>query len=153
MSSFAGAVALIQQRLRDNWTLTDIAFQNEGEPRTADDYGVPIPWVYCEVINTDSSVRGGGSDPTILSWLYMGLIHMHVFVPVGSGDAVAQDYAFQLGEIFRNGRFYEPDESPASPLCQIRTWAPRVDGGDTASDDGKWWQVTCTVPYEYFYQG
>jgi len=146
VASYAGAVAAIQQRLRDNWTATPIAFQNGAEPGTTDVNGNPVPWVYCEVLNTGSEIRGIGT-PGDHVWLYFGLIHLHVFVPVGSGDALAQTYAVQLGEIFRAAGFYSDGTGNI-----VRTISPQTDGGDTASDDGLWWRVTCTVPFEFYYR-
>lgn len=147
MADYAGAVAAIKQRMAANWTTTPIAFQNESPPPDTDpNTGVPIPYVYFEVIGNTSDLRGMGK-PGDHIWLYAGLIAAHVFVPVNSGTDLAQQYAVAIGEIFRAkgaGDFGGID---------VRTWSPRTDGGESDADDGNWFRVTCRIPFEYLHRG
>lgn len=145
MVDYAGAVAAIKQRMIDNWTITPIAFQNgNGYDPSAD---AQTPWVYFEVIGNDSELRGVGK-PGSHAWLYRGHIHAHVQVPVRSGDEIAHQYAVAIGEIFRAQGFYNDGNGSI-----VRTWSPRTDGGGDDADDGNWYRVTCTIPFEYLHLG
>jgi hypothetical protein len=144
MASYAGAVAAIRSRLESNWTETPIRFQNEGfEPPADPETGAPAPWVFLEVLGNTSEVRTFGL-PGSHEWLYLGHILVHVFVPVYSGVERAQQIASDVGEIFRGAEFYN-----AEPGSAVRSWAPRTDGGETSDDEGNWFRVTCTVPFEF----
>lgn len=152
MADFAGAVAAIRQRLIDNWSTTPIAFQNENfEPPADPNSGAPVPWVFLEVIGNQSEQRSVGT-PGSQEWLYEGHILAHVFVPVNSGVALAQGHAVAVGEIFRAAQFYD-----SAPGCCVRSGyggeGPRTDGGATDADDGNWFRVTCTIPFEFYYRG
>ena len=152
MADYAGAVAAIRSRFVTYWVTgsdpkTPIAFQNE-------DFGdQTTPWVYLEIIATDSQLRGAGT-PGSLTWLYRGNIFIHVFVPVGYGAADAHAFAVAAGEIFRAKEFYN-----STPGCAVRTGigpdgeGPRTDGGGSDADNGNWWRVTCTVPFQYIHRG
>jgi hypothetical protein len=152
MADYAGAVAAIRQRLTDNWNTTPIAFQNEAPPQEPwppidPVSGNPAPWVMLEVFNTVSEIHAFGA-PGDKVWRYLGLIHVHVFVPVNYGAGVATGHAVTIGEIFRGAKFY--DDGAGN---YIRSWAPSVDGGGSADDVGNTWRVTMTVPFEFFFRG
>jgi hypothetical protein len=152
MADYAGAVAAIKARFVEFWKTGDdpktpISFQNEA---FADQTG---PWVYFEVIGNGSTLRGVGT-PGSHVWLYRGLISIHIFVPDGSGPEVAHTLAVTAGEIFRAKQFYNDALG-----CCVRTGigpdgeGPRTDGGASDADNGNWWRVTCTVPFEFYYRG
>lgn len=150
MASYAEAEAAIRTRLEANWTATRVAYPNEEpdppwppiDPAT----GSSAPWAALEVIGTGSHGYAAGKPGNQL-WLYTGLIHVHVFVPIGTGATLAKQYAGAIGEIFRNTKFYEPGNG-----SWARGLAPSTDGdGDKA--DGNTWRVTMTCPFEYFHRG
>ncbi len=146
MADYAGAVAAIKQKMADNWTTTPVVYPNDNasyDPSTA----TQTPWVYFEVIGNGSELRGVGT-PGNHVWRYTGIVAAHVFVPINSGDGIAQQYAVTIGEIFRAQGFYNDNAGAI-----VRTWAPRTDGGDTRSDDGNWFGVTCRIPFEYLHHG
>lgn len=151
MADYAGAVAAIIARLRANWTTTPVQAQNEQPPQEPwppqDGNGSPTPWVYVEVIGNESSLRGIGL-PGNQAWLYLGHVLAHVFVPTGTGTELAHQYAVSIGEIFRAKAFYSD-----TPPNMVRTWSPRTDGGGIAADNGNWFRVTMTCPFEFYYQG
>lgn len=147
-SSYAGAVAAIRERLQANWTTTPIAFQNERFTHPTDPIsGEGAPWVYLEVIGNYSELRGAGT-PGDNIWCYDGHILIHVFVPVNSGVELAQQLAVAAGEIFRAAGFYNDGQGSI-----VRSWSPQTDGGGISDDDGNWFRVTCTIPFEYFHRG
>lgn len=150
MSDYAGAVAAIRARLEANWTTTPIAFQNEAPPEpwppVADD-GSTRPWVFLEVIGTLSEVHAFGATGGKV-WRYLGLIHVHVIVPLGVGAPLAQQYAVSIGEIFRGAKFYDNGDGD-----YVRSWSPQTDGGGSDADNGNFWRVTMTCDFEYFHRG
>jgi hypothetical protein len=151
MADYAGAKKAIEDRLAANWTTTRIAFVNKtpADPwPPKDDDGQLQPYVLCEVINTASRPAATGT-PGNQTWLYLGLIHAHVFVPVNSGDELAGQHAVAIGELFRGKQFFDD----VTPGCFVRTWAPMVGGGGDGSDDGLWFEVTATIPFEYWHRG
>lgn len=151
MPDIAGAMAAIEQRLADNWSTTRIAYANttpdQPWPPTDPNTGNAAPWVLIETVNTLDNPRAVG-QPGNQFWFYEGLVHVHVFVPLNFGIADARNYASQIGDIYRNKTFYNSVDG-----YQVRTIAPRVDGGDSASDDGTWFRVTATIPFEYYHRG
>lgn len=96
-----------------------------------------------------SADRIAFGTPGNQTYLYPGLIHVHVFVPVGQGTDQAFALAVAAGEIFRNQKFYDD----VTPACYVRSWTPRVDGGGPGDDDGVWFRVTATIPFEYWHRG
>ncbi len=150
MADFAGAKAAIRQRLVDNWTATPITFQNEAPPEPwppVDADGFATAFVNLEISSLPSSLEGAGV-PGKQAWRNPGFIYVHVFVPSGSGEAQATQHATDVGEVFRAALFYKDE-----PGCYVRTWAPRVDGGGSGDDDGNWFRVTMSVPFEYWHRG
>jgi hypothetical protein len=150
MGDFAGAKAAIRQRLVDNWATTRVTFQNEAPadpwpPKDSD--GFPTAFVNLEISTLDSAMRGAGT-PGSQVWVTHGFVYAHVIVPSGEGDGAATAFAAQIGEIFRGKVFYNNGDG-----CYVRTWAPRVDGGGSGDDDGNWFRVTMSVPFQYFHQG
>src|SRR5690606_17138546 len=93
------AKAAIRDRMEAEWTATAVVYPNEHFDRPANE-----PWVYLEVL-------GAGADSTVFGSEGKrvarddGIIFAHVFVPVGVGEALATQYAEQIGEIFRVQRF------------------------------------------------
>lgn len=157
-ADYAGAVAAIKQRFVAQWVTdaaptTPIAFVNEAAPslvNVAD--GNPVPWVMFEVVSSSSTNMGSGV-PGSQVIAYDGMVKAHVFVSTGSGDgttdAGAMPLALAAGEIFRNKVFFDD----VTPGCYVRTLTPRIDEGDVTSNDGKWFAVTATIPFEYWHRG
>jgi hypothetical protein len=149
MADYAGALAAIKARLVAGWTTTRITFQNEQPeqpwpPKRAN--GSAAPWVNLEVMSTGSQIWTFGTVGN-RGWRYDGFISVHVFTPVGEGVEQAFQYAVTIGEIFRAAEFYEDGNGN-----YIRTLAPQIGGGESGSDDGKWFRVTMTVDFTYWHR-
>lgn len=145
MADFAGAVAAISARLETMKPAgLPIAWPNQPRPEVVDGNGLPIAWAYAEVTGTTSRIHGVGvpGDHVVVD---DGLIIATVFVPDGGGTAQAFTLAGQIGEIFRVKQFYD-----AEPGVCVRTWTPRISGGDAGSDDGMWFAVAVTIPFEFW---
>lgn len=155
MPDFAGAKAAMRTRFDTGWTTTPKAFKNEmPSPWPPVDVDMKlVPWVYFEVVGGQQAIAGTGQVANHL-WTYEGIIAAHVFVPIGDGDALATQYAQQIGELFRAAKFYD-----ATPGYCVRTLAPSIDDGDRADNNGdgdangNWWRVTMTVDFTYWHRG
>lgn len=161
MGSYAAAKAAVRTRLDANWTTTRIAYQNEVPaspwPPTTGSAGSMTfaPWVFLEISNLPARIHGAGKPGSIVT-VTPGFILVHVFVPRGSGDATATQYAETIGEIFRNAKFYDAGDG-----CYARSWTPRVDEGGPAmssgdiemANSGNYFRVTMSVPFEYWHRG
>ncbi|RUU29763.1 phage tail terminator-like protein [Mesorhizobium sp. M6A.T.Ce.TU.016.01.1.1] len=150
MADYAGAKAAIKARLEAGWTTTRKTYQNEqpAEPwPPVDANKVLLPWVNLEIHSTGSQIWTFGTEGN-RGWRYDGTIMVHVFAPVGSGDALADQYALAIGELFRAAKFY--DDGLGS---YIRTLAPGIDDGGTGDDDGTTFRVTMTVDFTYWHRG
>ena len=150
MADYAGAEAAIRARIEANWATTRITYQNE----TPDDPWPPmnasgelLPWINLEIECHEAPIVGTGQTGNHV-FRYEGLISVHVFVPVGSGDAVAKQHAVTIGEIFRRKQFYTDTAGRA-----VRTEDPYPAGGTAESDDGNWFGVTMACPFVYWHRG
>jgi hypothetical protein len=146
VADYPGAVEAIEARLSAGWSTTPIAFDNDDTPDILDAEGRPKPWVFCEVLTTDAVLAEVGV-PGANATRDEGLVRCVVFVPAGTGRALARQYAAQIGEIFRTAEFYTADAG----AC-VRTWVPRISPGNTATSrnpDGNWWAVTMTVAWDF----
>lgn len=139
MADYAGAVAAMRARFENAWTETPVAYQNEGFAKQNG------PWVYFEVEAMQTDLRGAGL-PGDNIWLTTGRIFVHVFTPGGYGMPETLRFAGLACEVFRAATFYR-DGQGSKVVCL----APNIDGGDSDADDGKWFRVTVSVPFEFYY--
>jgi len=143
MADYAGAVAAMRARFVAAFTQAPIAFQNEKPPATP--WPPASPWVYFEVIETDTQMRGVGL-PGNKVWLTLGNIFVHVFAPKGYGLADHLAIAKAAGDVFRAATFYDSD-----PGARVTCFGPSVRGGDSNADDGNAFALTVTIPFEFFF--
>lgn len=151
MADYAGAVAAARAYFVARFSASPVAYQNEDQPADPwppqDGSGRPIPWCYFEMIETDTALRGAGL-PGSQTWLTSGHIRIHVFAPKGYGYVEQLAIAKLAGDVFRAATFYNSD-----PGAKVVCYGPSVRGGETASDDGNWFGVTVTIPFEFFFLG
>jgi hypothetical protein len=50
------------------------------------------------------------------------------------------------GEVFRAQTFYNSD-----PGAKVICGAPSIRGGDSDADNGNWFGVTVTIPFEFYF--
>jgi len=135
------AVAAIKARIEANWPNggVDLRFENAGG--TLDD--VPEAFVYVEILAEGQVLSAFGGGRGNNEWLQYGAVMAHVFVPIGSGRAVADGYAEDLAAILR-GRRFDPRVScgAAGPL----------DAGGLA-DDGNYWRTTVRAEVDHRFFG
>jgi len=144
MADYAGAVAAIVARYKALVTTLPTQFQNE-DPPAATWPPASGPFVYFEVLQTLSRLRAAGL-PGNQTWLTIGLIQAQVLVPEGYGFAEHVALAEPIGEVFRAQTFYRVDAN-----TKIICGAPAVSGGDSASDNGKFFAMKVAVPFEFYF--
>lgn len=142
MSDLAGAIAAIQDHVRDNWLEIPTVYDNE--PQYESPVGVtPTPWGLLEVLPTTSDVEATGSLKT---WAYYGVIMYHVFVPINTGVAKGMELATAVGELFRARKLYDNGDG-----CYVRTVSPAVRRGGPSDDAGQWFRVSMTIDFTYWH--
>lgn len=153
--TYGGAKAAIVARLRAAWAdKTPIKAENDvlrnaalAQVEATDPDGRSVPWVSVEVQSAGSTQISFGF-PGNNQFVSDGFIRAHVFVPVGWGTGKCDELADQAGEVFRNAEFYN-----STPGFAVRSWAPDVVTHGESSDDGQWWLVTASIPFEYLHRG
>ncbi len=132
MTAFYDAASAIRSRMQANWSATPIVWENtpsEPTPGTA--------FVFLEILNADAFQASIGA-PTSRLYRHTGVIQAHVFTPVNKGTKDALQHADAIAAIFRGQTF-------SGVLC----FAPRIGGGELADDDGNWWRVTVSIPFQF----
>jgi hypothetical protein len=155
-ADFAGALAAIVDKFKAEWVIgavprTRVAEVNKppADPwPPKDGAGKLLPYALIAPQGGGGDLIGFGS-PGNRVYLYSGLIHAHCYEPVGDGSGTAFPLAVAAGEIFRTRQFYDT----VSPGCYIKSYTPRIDGGGPGDDDGIWFRVTATIPFEYYHLG
>lgn len=121
--SFAQERQSIENRFKDNWTATDVAYDNVPfNPPTDSE------WVRLNILNGDSACRAINKRVR-----HTGIISVQIFAPVGTGTQTSREYADTVYSIFNNLRFDD-----------IVTDVPSIV---TIADDKVWLQTNITVPY------
>ena len=152
MATFADAVNAIEARLRDNWSTTPIAFENDNEPETAGPDGKRKPWVLCEVVTTRSAIKSVGRPGNHIT-VTNGIVALTLFVPRGGGKAgreQARILADDLADIFRTVRFHQVE-----PGVYVQTWTPEIGPGNHAKSEnpsGAWWAMGIMTPFEFYHR-
>ena len=86
MADWAGAVAAMRARFAGAFNAAPVRYQNEDPPENPWPPSPAKPWVYFEVIQAQTALRGVGL-PGNQTWLTVGHILIHAYVPTGSGLA------------------------------------------------------------------
>lgn len=137
----------IQQRFRDNWTLTaitSVAFENEQFDVPVDGNGTVQEWMYVEIIGGRGEIAGFGRRNANLI-RRSGVIMFHAFTPLNSGGSRAVQLVEGASDIFATKSF-----------SGIQCWAPNPPSpptGDTElgnrAVNGSWWRCYSSVPFQY----
>jgi hypothetical protein len=148
MADYAGAVAAMRARFVAAWgATTPVQYQNEDPPQEPwPPEPSAGPWVYFEVLQTQSVERGVGL-PGSKIWLTTGNIFVHVQTPSGYGLPAHLALTKQAGTIFRAATFYQDSTSGAKVVCG----APSEPGGDSNADNGNWFSLTVSIPFEFYF--
>ncbi len=152
--SLEGAKAAIRARLVERWgDTTPIAGENTDlDLRTGkaiqkqDSDAFNVPWIYLMIEDAGANQLSFGL-PGSRQFVDDGIVRVVVFVPEGDGRARADELADRVAAIFRVQEFH--NEVPGRA---VRTWTPRRDPNGK-DDDGLWWSVIVSVPFEFLYLG
>lgn len=143
--TYAGGVQATKDLLSAEWTTTAIGFENGEKPTAEDVNGELIPWVFCEIDDTEREVKTIDLDGQRLHIQYFD-VWVSIYVPAGTGDALVREYADSIAAILMNRRVYN-----STPGYLVRTRVSEVHRGVKGSDDGKWWRRSVSVPCEYWH--
>lgn len=122
--------------LQANWTATPLVFPNQMLPDNAE--GQPWVMVRHRGRQYDQASIGAGSRASNL-WEEDGTVYLHVFVPSGTGDDAASQYAEDLALLFRT--------QGELPAAGIRFCTMSIGDGEIEEEDGRWWATTVTVDW------
>lgn len=151
-ADYVGALAAVKTKLLTTTPLpldvTAIGFVNEADPVKFDSDGTPWPWLEFEVVSLSSALLGFGVQGNSVV-VYDGIIKCYVYTKTGTGIDAGIAVAVALGEIFKNQDFY----TNVTPGCFVRTDFPSITEGNTTSDDGLWFGVTVSIPFQYWHRG
>lgn len=144
MPSFAVAVPLIQARFAaarvvaagQAWADMPWTFDNGQQDFAQQQMG---PWGLLEISPAGSSMSQFGSPGKRMKQ-DDGIIALHVFVPAGTGTALAWPAAEAAGNVFRMVKF-------DGVACE----APSQGNGGPGDSDGRWFRVSVTVPFATHY--
>jgi hypothetical protein len=143
--SLGAARAAIRSFVESRFTAAPLVWPNE---RTfAPD--VPAAFVAVEVIGLDNAIRGVG-DPSNRLFIHSGLIMAHCFAVFGTGSGAADTMADALADLLTRQDILISGAAE-SPL--VRTEDPTTHDGELGSEDGNYWRVTVSVPFDFYYWG
>ena len=132
--------AALRAYLEANWTATPLAWENEAFEAPRDALGNPLPWVMVEAsgnLCAQASIGAGSAAANL--WREEGLVWLHVFVPTGTGSALARQHARALVDLFRGLTL---------AAGTIRYRDASIGRGEPGSDDGKWWRISAGVEWQ-----
>lgn len=143
--TFQPAKTAIRKLITENFTA--IPASRHSYPND-DQFKLPSPpahWLRVEVQGTENRVHSVGSPGNRL-FLHDGIAWLHVFAPFGTGEDEAGAFADQLGTLLQRR------DIPAPTVPQIvRTEDPSVNPGERDSENGNWYRISVSVPFQFFY--
>jgi hypothetical protein len=135
----------MRARFAGAFNAAPVKYQNEDPPENPWPPSPAKPWIYFEVIQAQTTLRGVGL-PGSQTWLTVGHIFIHTYVPTGFGLADHLALAGKAGDVFRAATFYN-DEPNTKVVC----YGPSVQGGGSSDDDGNSFGVTVAIPFEFYF--
>jgi hypothetical protein len=125
MGTFQDIRIAIESRFDTNWSATDISWDNV--PYTPEANTAFVRLMINEVDTFQASIATVPCHRTI------GIIHILIMVPVGTGTQIARGYADDVAGIFRNANFDD-----------IQCRSPRIV---RVGDIGEHYQISCLINF------
>jgi hypothetical protein len=125
----------VKDRIIANWTATPIHWANTRYNPAAG--GVQTPWIRPRVV--DQGAEQVGIGPTGFNRL-IGDVHCSIFVPAGTGDDEAKQYADSFRDLFKRGYILSTASRP------MIFGTPEVAD---AIEDEDWYQVPVVCPFTF----
>lgn len=139
--SFAAAVTAIRATLAAGFTALPIKLPNE-KARQAD---IAAGFVVLEVLGGENRIHTAGKPGERL-FLHAGDILASIFTPSGAGADAGLAHADTIGALFQR------TDIPAPTVPQIvRTEDPSVGAGEEGDENGRYFRVTVSIPFDHFY--
>ena len=126
--SFDTLRRLVETHVNDNWSMTDVAFENiEFTPV------IGTPWIDMHIFVGDGFQASLGDTSALNRWT--GIIDFSVYVPINTGSSYAYKVAYALVDLF-----YHYDNNGLTTL----TGHSRPIG-----EDGEWMRYNVSIPFQY----
>lgn len=138
MTTYAAAASAIKAHLRSGWQATPIF--DGWEP--AEEPDPPEPFVKIHVRGQRGRALEIG-NPAGRSLEIQGTAHVVLFVPVGSGDDLALDYATMLEALFSLAEIGTGEGRVRCDVAEIGEPVP-------ADEERRWRSITIRVPFTHF---
>lgn len=124
----------------DGWTATPIAWPNEAFSTPVDPTsGNALPWVAVMMTGTLYGQQSiGAAVQADNRWDEEGILWLHVFAQVGSGERAQRDYCKQLADIFRGLTLL-------SGSLEFRDAA--IASGELGDEVGNTWRISVSVEW------
>ncbi len=143
MSSLAPARAAIRAFIETGFTALPMVWPNERAPMNS----TPTAFVAVEVMGAGNTIKGIGQPGNRL-FIHVGVIMAHIFVPFGTGSAAADSHAEALAGLLTR----KDIPAPTAP-SMVRTEDASSYDGELGSEDGNYWRVTVSVPFDFYHFG
>lgn len=135
------AKAAIRSLIELGFTTTPLLWPNE----RIDSAEPPVRFVAIEVQGVTNEIRGVGDDGNRL-FIHPGIVLAHIFTEFGEGETTADSIADEIANLLSWKQF----DAPASPQM-VRTHSPTMHDGELNSENGNYWRVTVSVPFDFYY--
>lgn len=120
--------SLIEGHLHDNWSTTDIAYQNVSYKPT-----IGTPFIQCNIMPAFGSQKDIGSLNNLFE--FVGIISIGIFTPKDEGTKTGYDLATLLQTLFLR---YDTGG------LQCKIGHVKIVG-----ENESWWHVNITIPYTF----
>jgi uncharacterized protein DUF4128 len=141
--SLGPAKTAIRAYIEAGFTAAPLLWPNERHSDTA----TPQSFVAVEVKGATNNIRGIGLPGSRL-FIHGGVIMAHVFVPFGVGQATGDDLADAIALLLTRKDIPAP-----SGVQVVRTEDPSTYDGELSDEDGNYWRISVSVPFDFYYSG
>lgn len=126
-----------EARLRENWTATPLAFENESRQHLVE---AGQPFVYVEIYGDEFNQESIGAPGANL-WLERGSTFMHVMIPSGGGSKQARVWAKDLLALFREQAVLV--DIATGETLQMPEMS--IGAGEPGDDIPNYWALTAAI--------
>ncbi len=130
---------ILRQRFADHWTQTPIAWENVNyDPASPGGlFAANEAFVVFEIKRGEVQQVGFG-NPGYRRFREKGYWSAKIFVPSGTGISTAEILAENVAVIFR-----------AITVEKMQFYAPRISSSESIGNDGRWYQLNVTGPWQH----
>lgn len=144
---FAPAEAAIKGYVAANFSAWPIRWQGDPDFRSPLNVnGSPAPFIEAEIIGGYNRLVGFSKVGNRV-FIHPGLIRFYLCIPNGTGTAVANEIADQLSAFMQRAEFGQSGDQ------MVRTLDFSTNGGVAGYEDGNYFVLQSSVPFDFYYAG